>query len=97
MATYEGILDVVHSRVKALHTVVMFNELATEKRIQWDSKTNHFLGVCQEHAHKTSLEFVNEGVMEELFRAIDDDEVHYAKEVRRNEICLHLDMLLTFI
>lgn len=94
MATFEGILDIVHSRVKALHAVVMFNELATEKRIRWDSKTNHFLGVCREHTHKTSLEFVNEGVMEELFRAIDD---HYAKEVRSNEICLHLDILLTFI
>lgn len=81
-ATFEGVLNVVHDRVKLLHTVVMFDELATEKRIRWDQKTNHFLGVCREHAHKTSLEFVNEGDMEELFQAIDNDEVHYAKEVR---------------
>lgn len=81
-ATFEGVLNVIHDRVKLLHTVVMFDELATEKRIRWDQKTNHFLGVCREHAHKTSLEFVNEGDMEELFRAIDNDEVHYAKEVR---------------
>jgi hypothetical protein len=45
----------------------MFNELATEKRIRWDSKTNHFLGICREHVHNTSTEFVNKDDMEELF------------------------------
>ena len=31
--------------------------------------------------HKTSIEFVNEGDMEELFRCIDKGKVHHAKEV----------------
>jgi len=73
---FEGVLKVVHNWVKLLHTVIMFNELETEKRIWWDQKTNHFLSVCWEHAHKTSLEFVNKGDMEELFWVIDNDEVH---------------------
>jgi len=83
-ATLKGVLDEIHSRMsgKVLHTVLMFDELAMEKRIRWDPKTNHFLGVCREHAHKMSMEFVNEGDMEELFRLIDAETVHYAGEVR---------------
>ena len=67
--TLHSVLDVVRSQVKlkVLHTVVMFDEIATEKRIRWDPKTNFFLGVCRQHASKTSMEFVNEGDMEELF------------------------------
>lgn len=92
-AAFANVLDVVQSRVKTLHTVLMFDELATEKRIRWDAKTNYFLGVCREHGHKTSLEFVNEGDMEELFAALDDGEVHYAAEVgvSRMQICFRFD------
>ncbi|KAF8155871.1 hypothetical protein B0H34DRAFT_798966 [Crassisporium funariophilum] len=80
--TLESVLDVIHSRLsgKVLHNVVMFDELATEKRIRWDPKTNYFLGVCRQHAHKASIEFVNEGDLEELFQHIGDGEVHYAAE-----------------
>ena len=84
-ATFDGILDVVHSqnRSKFIHTVLMFDKLATEKRIRWDPKTNYFLGLCREHAHNTATEFVNEGDMEELFQRLDDGRVHYAGEVRK--------------
>ena len=84
-ATLHSVLDVVHSQIKSkvLHTVVMFDELATEKRIRWDPKTNFFLGVCQQHASRTSMEFVNEGDMEELYQCLDDEVVHYAAEVRK--------------
>jgi hypothetical protein len=85
-ATLCSVLDVVHDQIKlkVLHTVVMFDEIATEKRIRWDPKTNFFLGVCRQHASKTSMEFVNEGDMEELFRCLDDGIVHYAAEVRQS-------------
>ncbi|KAF8802080.1 hypothetical protein BYT27DRAFT_7226487 [Phlegmacium glaucopus] len=36
-ATLHSVLDVV------LHTILMFDEIATEKRIRWDPKTNLFL------------------------------------------------------
>jgi hypothetical protein len=78
----------------------MFDELATEKRIRWDPKTNHFLGICREHAHKTSTEFVNENDMEELFQNLDDREVHHAQEVRliciRGNKMLFLDCALIY-
>ncbi|KAF8816849.1 hypothetical protein BYT27DRAFT_7220499 [Phlegmacium glaucopus] len=81
-ATFEGLLDVIYSQnhSKFIHTMLMFDEPATEKRIRWDPKTNHFLGICREHGHKTSTEFINKDDMEELFQNIDDGKVHYAGE-----------------
>jgi len=84
-ATIGGVLDVLHDRVQTggvVHAVIMFDELATEKRIRWDPKTNFFLGICRQHAHKASTKFVNEEDMEELFRNLDDGVLHYAAEVR---------------
>lgn len=90
-----SILDVIQeqSKGKVLHAVTIFDELATEKRIRWDPKSNMFLGVCQEHGYQTSLEFINEGDLEELFRRLDsvdeNEKVHYAGEVRN---VLQLDL-----
>lgn len=81
-ATVETILQEMRELDgEVVHAVLMFDELATEKRIWWDPKTNRFLGLCREHAHLTSTEFINEGDMEEMYQAIDDGEVHYAGEV----------------
>ncbi|KAF8161442.1 hypothetical protein B0H34DRAFT_673382 [Crassisporium funariophilum] len=81
-ATFDGLLDIIHSqnRSSLVHAVLMFDKLATEKRIRWDPKTNNFLGLCREHAHKTATEFVNEDDMEELFQKLDDGKVHFAGE-----------------
>ena len=79
------LLEVIHSQnqsSKSVHAVLMFDELATEKRIRWDPRTNNFLGVCRAHAHKTSTEFVNADDMEELFHNLDNGDIHYAGEVR---------------
>lgn len=100
-ATLEGVLDVIKSRINSsvtvVHAVMMFDEIATEKRIRWDPKTNYFLGVCREHAHKTSMEFINEGDMEEVFRKLDSDEIHHAGEVRWFCFrCFHFGHLLLF-
>jgi len=81
-ATFESILDLVVTKSCVHHIVLMFDEVALEKRLRWDPKTNHILGLCRQHAHKTSIEFINEGDLEEVFGALDDGEVHYAPEVR---------------
>ena len=82
-ATFNGVLEVIHAHnlSKFVHAVLMFDELATEKRVHWDPKTNYFLGLCREHAHNTATEFTNEGDMEELFQRLDDGRVHHAGEV----------------
>jgi hypothetical protein len=65
-----SVLDVIKMRI--CHVVLMFDEIATEKCLCWDPKTNYFLGFCREHAHKTSKEFINEGDLEEAFRSLDN-------------------------
>jgi hypothetical protein len=46
-ATLQSVMSEIYGLVKgtALHTILMFDEIVTEKRIRWDPKTN-FLGVC---------------------------------------------------
>jgi hypothetical protein len=80
-STFESIASLLR-QLGRLHVVAMFDEVAAEKRIRWDPKTNFFLGVCREHAEKTSMEFINEKDMEEVFRCLDEGEIHYAGEVR---------------
>ncbi|KAF8170592.1 hypothetical protein BJ912DRAFT_1025317 [Pholiota molesta] len=65
----------VNSNVKATLQSIM-DEIHSIRT----GKTNYFLGICREHAHKTSMEFINEGDMAELFQCIDDGDVHYAGE-----------------
>ncbi|KAJ7092187.1 hypothetical protein C8R44DRAFT_554520, partial [Mycena epipterygia] len=83
-ACFKSITDVLASK-KVVHQIIMFDELATEKRIRWDHKTNNFLGVCRQHASKVSLQFNSDQDLEELFRSLAktdtrDPEVHYAGE-----------------
>jgi hypothetical protein len=79
-ACFEGIADVLAAK-KPKHAVLMFDEIATERRIRWDPRTNNFLGVCREHANKASLQFNSEKDLEELFRAKEEGKVHFAGEV----------------
>ncbi|KJA25396.1 hypothetical protein HYPSUDRAFT_53262 [Hypholoma sublateritium FD-334 SS-4] len=79
----QSVLGVLHERMgggKNLHAVLMFDEIATEKRIRWDQLTNMFLGICQQHTYKICLEFINEDDMVQLFHAIDKQEVLCAGE-----------------
>lgn len=80
-STFESIASLLQ-QLGRLHIVAMFDEVAAEKWIRWDPKTNLFLGVCREHAEKTSMEFINEKDMEEVFRCLDEGEIHYAGKVR---------------
>ncbi|KAJ6538246.1 hypothetical protein B0H10DRAFT_2448843, partial [Mycena sp. CBHHK59/15] len=58
----------------------MYDEIATEKRIRWDPKTNNFLGVCRQHGNSVSLQFNNEEDLQELFNAKEENKVHFAGE-----------------
>lgn len=80
-STFESISSLLQ-QLGRLHVVAMFDEVAAEKQIRWDPKTNYFLGVCREHAEKILMEFINEKDMEEVFRCLDEGEIHYAGKVR---------------
>lgn len=71
-----------------VHAVVMVDELATEKHIRYYPHTNEFLGLCRRHGPAVSLQFKNIGDLDEVFRALDMGEVHYASEVGV-DICLY--------
>ena len=43
---FNGILNMMRASQNLLHGILMFDELATEKRPRWDDKSNKFLGVC---------------------------------------------------
>ncbi|KAF5376672.1 hypothetical protein D9615_007901 [Tricholomella constricta] len=82
-STFAPVLDILRPQTGGAanrHAVLMLDEIATEKRIRWDSRTNQFLGLCREHAYNVSLEFGSERDMEELFLSLDDGGVHYASE-----------------
>ncbi|KAJ7706488.1 hypothetical protein B0H16DRAFT_1826242 [Mycena metata] len=88
-ACFGSIADTLVAK-RVVHQIVMFDEIATEKRIRWDARTNHFLGVCRQHAHKVGLEFNGERDLDELLDALkkkptadgkSDSLVHNAGEV----------------
>ncbi|KAG6905140.1 hypothetical protein DXG01_004635 [Tephrocybe rancida] len=78
-ATFESIKAFLDGH-QVVHQVLMFDEIATEKRIRLDRKLNMFLGVCRQHGGKTALEFNTEEDLEELFQCLDDGEIHAAGE-----------------
>jgi len=48
-AMIEGLGEVLVGLGSVTHVVMMFDEVATEKRIRWDPKTNFFIGACTRH------------------------------------------------
>ncbi|KAK0493957.1 hypothetical protein EDD18DRAFT_1310464 [Armillaria luteobubalina] len=84
-------LHTLQAQNQVIHMVLMFDEIAVEKRLWWDHKTNLFLGVCREHAHHTSLEFCSSEDMDALLKRIDEGEVHFASEATVGALCLLSD------
>jgi hypothetical protein len=66
---------------KIIHQVIMLDELAVEKRVQWDDLHNKFQGTCRKHNHQIPLEFISEIELDLLCGAIENNEVHLATEV----------------
>ncbi|TEB18295.1 hypothetical protein FA13DRAFT_1649397, partial [Coprinellus micaceus] len=78
MGVLEKIIELLRDYSGVLHAVLMFDELACEKRIRWNPHTHEFLGVCRQHGPNVALEFNCMADLEELFRALDVEAVHYA-------------------
>ena len=81
-STFDGILDLMRVSQNLVHGILMFDELATEKRPRWDDKSNKFLGVCREHGHMTSLEFTSEDDLVMLWNELESGKIHLSHEVR---------------
>ena len=66
-----------------VHQVLMLDELAVERRVRWDDLHNKFQGTCREHNHKIPLDFTSERELNILCKAVQNEEVHLATEVRQ--------------
>ena len=70
-----------NSEPELVHQVLMFDEIAIEKRPRWDDKSNMFMGICREHGHNIPLEFCGEADLDLLCDSLDTKKVHLASEV----------------
>jgi hypothetical protein len=88
VATFQSLRDLLSGLAEStLHAVLMFDELATEKRPRWDDKTNKFLGLCREHGSETSIEFTSEEDLATLFDDLAHGNIHLASEVSVDVCC----------
>lgn len=79
MNSFEPLFPVLEERgVK--HQIIMLDELKVEERPRRDDN-DKIVGVCREHADKTSLDFKSETEVQLLLEAIDKNDVHLAVEV----------------
>ncbi|KAF6751588.1 hypothetical protein DFP72DRAFT_1135958 [Ephemerocybe angulata] len=76
----EGVIPIIKNDPNVRHAVLMFDELAVERRPRYNQRTNELVGACLEHAHEIALKFETMGDVEEFFRAVDDGDVHLASE-----------------
>ncbi|KAH6911155.1 hypothetical protein BKA70DRAFT_1460357 [Coprinopsis sp. MPI-PUGE-AT-0042] len=81
-AAFEGMEEALcpNPGANVRHAVLMFDEIATEKRPRWNLMTNEIVGVCRQHGHKVSLEYSSQEDVVELFKAVDEDVVHFSGE-----------------
>lgn len=83
LAVLSGVMDILRERRDEIqHLVVMIDELATEKRLRYNARTNEILGLCRAHGHKVSQVFGSMDDVEEILDAVNKGEVHLASEVR---------------
>lgn len=61
-------------------TIMMIDEIATERRMRHDLSTNRILGICREHGSSYSTVFSNGDTLELLEDALDKQKIHLASE-----------------
>ncbi|KAF6752442.1 hypothetical protein DFP72DRAFT_1047213 [Ephemerocybe angulata] len=80
MSSLENVLALLNERRTTHHAVLMFDEIACEKRIRWNQRTDEIIGLCRAHGDKVSLTFGTVDDIDEAFKAVDTGEVHCAAD-----------------
>ncbi|KAJ7592440.1 hypothetical protein C8J56DRAFT_1161638 [Mycena floridula] len=75
-----GLREILASFSESIHLILMLDEIATEKRLRWDSKTNKFLGICREHGMLVNLEYESEADLDIVVEKLESEDIHYASE-----------------
>jgi hypothetical protein len=73
------ILDNTNDRVH--HRVLMFDEIALEKRLQYDENTNKILGICRDNSKDGAPTFSSMEDLRMVFEDIARGDIHIASEV----------------
>lgn len=83
-ASFIGIGTVLAPASKGapIHAVLMYDELAQEKRLRYDDRTNMFVGLDRKTASKTSLVFNSEKDLDTIMDDLERGEVRLASEVK---------------
>ncbi|KAJ7256659.1 hypothetical protein C8J57DRAFT_1437007 [Mycena rebaudengoi] len=68
-ACFAGISDALVTK-RVVHQIVMWDEVATEKRVRHHMPSNKFSGVCRQHADRIGLEFNGEKDLDALCDAL---------------------------
>lgn len=89
-ASFQGIEKVLSASNEApVHAVLMFDELASEKRLRIDDRTNMFVGLDRKTAPKTSLLFNDEKDLDTIIADLEGGEVRLASEVSLTPLSRH--------
>ncbi|KAF6746501.1 hypothetical protein DFP72DRAFT_823118 [Ephemerocybe angulata] len=80
LGVLDGVLGILKERTDVRHAILMFDELACEKRIRWNQRNDDLLGLCREHGPKVALKFTSAAEPEEAYKAVDKGEIHLASE-----------------
>lgn len=81
-ACLQSIVEVLNP-LPIVHAVLMFDEIATERRPRWDDTTNRIVGGGRECGSAASVEFRSERDLEMFFDELERGEVRLASEVRQ--------------
>ncbi|KAJ7576653.1 hypothetical protein C8J56DRAFT_799841 [Mycena floridula] len=79
-----GLREVLDALDGPIHQVLMVDEVAVEKRLRWDSRTNAFLGIGREDSSKVNMLFESEDDLDMVYQKLDDPseetKIRYASE-----------------
>ena len=66
-----------------VYQVLMFDEIAIEKRLLWNDKSDSFLGICREHGNSQQCDsrVLTEKELEIVYDALKSRKIHLASEL----------------
>jgi hypothetical protein len=80
-ACLDALPEEPEARPQILHQCLIMDEVATEKRVRHDDRTNKVVGVCRPHGYLLPLDLQTEKDLETLCDGLREEKAHIAGEV----------------
>ena len=81
-----------YSPVRGLQ--LQIDEIKSEPKFRWDSRTNMILGVCRDHSEKADLEFRSMVEATAVMEEVQEEKIHLAPEVSS---CIYVYVSTTYL